>query len=93
MESASKARLCENVFCPGEIGGGEKKKIALFGAETLKSALSSHRQKSRPEFEIEVKTGEKIFSSATFGKSALLWLLRIYKKVLKYTFIFYHLKR
>ena len=56
----------------------EKKKIALFRAQTFKSALSSHRQKSRPEFEIEVKTGDKIFSFPTFGKSGLLSQLHIW---------------
>ena len=56
----------------------EKKKIALFRAQTFKSALSSHRQKSRPEFEIEVKTGDKIFSLPTFGKSGLLSQLHIW---------------
>ena len=66
-----KASLCENVFCPSKIGG-RKEKDCTFRRKTLKSALSSHRQKSRPEFEIEVKTADKIFSLPTFGKSGLL---------------------
>ena len=69
-----KASLCENVFCPSKIGG-RKEKDCTFRRKTLKSALSSHRQKSRPEFEIEVKTADKIFSLPTFGKSGLLSII------------------